>query len=64
MYLFLKETTVERVSQECPYMLFYEMRGLDYDSFRAKRQGKKEDMEKTEDDRAYEETAARHCVVS
>lgn len=44
-------------------MLFYEMRGLKHGSFRAKQQGKKEDMGNTEDDTAFEETA-RHCVVS
>lgn len=59
----MKETSAERVSQECPYMLFYEVRGLDYNSFRAKHQGKKEDIGNTEDDRAFEETAQR-CVVS
>eukprot|EP00731_Ephydatia_muelleri_P022565 Em0015g148a len=58
-----KETTAERVCQECPYMLFYEMRGLDSGSFRAKQQGKKEDIGNTEDDTAFEETT-RHCVVS
>lgn len=52
-----QETTEERVSQESPYMLFYELQGLDkdYAQFRAKNQGKRQDIGNTEDDKMFDE---------
>ena len=69
-YLFLlhQETTEERVLQESPYLLFYEMNGLNQysDLFRARKGGKKQDIGSTEDDRAYEETLrnlSKKCCI-
>lgn len=54
-----QETNDARVNEESPYMLFYELHGLDkdYNRFRAKRSGGKgQDIGSTEDDREFEET--------
>lgn len=55
----MQETTPERVEQESPYMLFYELQDIDELSgrFRAEdRQGTRQEIGTTEDDREYEET--------
>lgn len=63
-----QETTEERVSQESPYMLFFELQDLKdhYDEFRAKKMGKKQDIGNTEDDKEFEETLkslrSRCCI--
>lgn len=64
----IQETTDERVSQESPYMLFYEQQGLErhYDCFRAKKGGKRQDIGSTEDDRMFDEQMKRftsHCCI-
>ena len=55
----LQETTPDRVEQESPYMLFYELQNIEGMShkFRAEdKQGARQDIGTTEDDREYEET--------
>jgi ubiquitin carboxyl-terminal hydrolase 6/32 len=63
-----KETSEERIIEESPYMLFYEMKDLDhyYNLFRAQKGGKQQDISSTEDDRAYEETLhnlSKKCCI-
>ena len=62
----LQETTEDRISEESPYLLFYQLEGLEHQQFRAKKQGKKQDIGRTEDDREFEETLkslrSRCCI--
>ena len=47
-------------------MLFYELRGLEYDRFRAEKQGKRQDIGNTEDDKMFDEALkglrSRCCI--
>ena len=64
-----QETAEERILEESPYMLFYEMKDLDhyYKLFRAQEKGgKRQDIGSTEDDKAFEETLrnlSRKCCI-
>ena len=60
-----QETTEERVEQECPYLLFYELEGIKDRDFRAKlKSGKKAELGRTEDDKEFEEEIGAKCVIS
>ena len=63
-----QETTEERMVQESPYMLFYQLQGLDnyFDKFRASKHGKRQELGSTDDDREFEETLKslrKACVI-
>ena len=49
-FLFLQECDGERVQSESPYMLFYELQGLDYLSYLPNTTGKMRDSSNEEDD--------------
>ena len=64
----MQETTEERIVQESPYMLFYQLQGLDQylDKFRATKHGKRQELGSTDDDREFEETLKslrKACVI-
>lgn len=64
----LQETTEERMTQESPYMLFYQLQGLEnhFDKFRAMSHGKRQELGRTDDDREFEETLKtlrKACVI-
>ena len=66
--LSLQETTEDRMLQESPYMLFYQLQGLDQyiDKFRATKHGKRQELGSTDDDREFEETLKslrKACVI-
>lgn len=63
-----QETTEERMLQESPYMLFYQLQGLEkyFNKFRATKHGKRQELGSTEDDREFEETLKtlrKACVI-
>ena len=54
--------------QESPYMLFYQLQGLEqyFDKFRATKHGKRQELGSTDDDREFEETLKslrKACVI-
>ncbi len=51
-----QETSEERVVEESPYLLFYELQGLDYKNFRVKKSGSKGQDVGADDDKDYEES--------
>ena len=63
-----QETNEERMVQESPYMLFYQLQDLDnyFDRFRATKHGKRQELGSTDDDREFEETLKslrKACVI-
>ncbi len=52
----LQETSEERVLEESPYLLFYELQDLDYNKFRGQRSGAKGQDVGADDDKEFEET--------
>lgn len=54
----LQETTPERVEQESPYMLFYELQDIDQLAGRFRAQDRQANMDTgpTDDDKEFEET--------
>ncbi len=52
----LQETSEDRVLEESPYLLFYELQDLDYNKFRGQRSGAKGQDVGADDDREFEET--------